>query len=188
MHVLILQPDALLLQPVLHLRIIVIFRKKMYAHPIARPLGHESLGHSLHSLLIALAIAQKYDVPKTRHAQAGTYIVQQPLEGVLGHADGAGIFHMSTRRIDVALRHKGHNGGHESVTQPPGNSLHRGAEDIIVLAGSQVGTVLLDAAGGHKDRRLAAAHGVAHLYPSHLFEKYCVESGAGPKGIQGEMG
>ena len=139
--------DPLPLQPLLHPGIVVILGDEVNARLAAGPLRVEPGGHRLHALLVAAAVADQDDVLEAVRAEAGADVGQQALVGLLGQADGAGILHVPGGRIDVPLGHERHDGGDQGVAELAGDGLGGRPQDVVVLAGGQVGAVLLDAAG-----------------------------------------
>ena len=148
------------------------------------PLGRQFVGHGLHAFLVAAGVADQHDLPETMRAIARANIRQQPAVGVFAQADRARVLHMLARRVDGPLGHEADDRRHQSVAQLAGDGLGRRPQHDVVLAGDQVGPVLLNAAGGHDHGILPAAHGVADLHPSHVLDEQRIHRVDRPRRIE----
>ena len=91
---------------------------------------------------------------------------------------------MQAGRFDVALGHEGDDRGDQGVAELAGDGLGGGPQDVVVLAGRQVGPVLFDAAGGNDHRRLAGLQGVADFHPGQLLDEDRIEGLDGPRRLR----
>src|SRR4030095_2922597 len=102
--------------------------------------------------------------------QAFSDIAEQPCEGPFANTDGGGIKHMTVWRVDGAFGDKRYNRSHQRVTEFSRDGFGGGAEDVVVLARGQIGTIHLNASRRNQDGGLAGAHGVAYFNPSELLQ------------------
>ena len=95
------------------------------------------------------------------------------LEDMTGKAVPAGaLFYAETkRRVDVAFGHERDDGCDQCVAELAGDGLARPSQDVVVLAGRQIGAILFDAAGWNDDGRLPRLERIADFHPRKLFDK-----------------
>ncbi len=89
------------------------------------------------------------------------------------------VSHVFAGRVDPAFGDERDDRRDQGVAELAGDRLGRESEDHVVLAGGEVGPVLLDAAGGDDRRELAGPHGVANLDPGHVFHEDGIRAGIG---------
>src|SRR5262249_33098285 len=142
--------DSLRLEPLRHYAgvvEVVVFRDEVDGGLAAGPPRGEVDGDFFHAGLGAAAVAGPDDLTGAVSLKAAGDIGGQPLEGLLGAADGAGILQVAGGRVDVPLGNEGDDRRHQRVAKLAGDRLGRGAEHVVVLAGREIRPVLLDTAG-----------------------------------------
>ena len=167
--------DALTPEPLIHSRVFVVLWNEMHACLAASPLLVQLAGNRLHALLVAAAVADHHEVLEAVRLETGADVGEKTLIRVLGQTDRAGILHVAGRRVDAAFGHERHDRSHQSVAEFAGDRLGGRAQNVVVLAGRQIGPILFDSAGWDDDRCLPRLECIADFHPRKLFDKDRIE-------------
>jgi len=123
------------------------------------------VGHRPKNSVISAVGGQQHNIRKSMADITVHIVLHQSLEHLRAQGKAAGVVHMVYRQAGTD------EGGHQSLSKPPGHPFAHGLADDVIGALGQMGAMLLVGGGADQHRVRPIFHGGPDLRPGHFLHK-----------------